>query len=50
MTEENKHLESFAKEPLRDRDFTAAEVRVEAQRCLQCKVPLCRRGCPIGND
>lgn len=26
-----------------------AEVIVEAQRCLQCKVPQCQKGCPVSN-
>lgn len=26
------------------------EAITEAKRCLHCKVPLCRKGCPIGND
>lgn len=31
-------------------DFTLAEALAEAKRCLKCKVPLCRSGCPIDND
>lgn len=50
MSEENNRLTSFYQEPIRDRDFTPEEAAVEATRCLHCKVPLCRRGCPIGND
>jgi glutamate synthase (NADPH/NADH) small chain len=30
--------------------FTEESVKVEAQRCLQCKKPGCRQGCPINND
>lgn len=30
--------------------YTMAEAIVEAQRCLNCKVPQCKKGCPIGND
>ena len=30
--------------------YTMAEAIKEAQRCLHCKVPLCKKGCPIGND
>lgn len=30
--------------------FTMAEAIVEAQRCLQCKVPQCKKGCPISNE
>ena len=30
--------------------YTMAEAIAEAQRCLQCKVPQCKKGCPISND
>lgn len=30
--------------------YTPAEAIREAQRCLHCKVPGCRKGCPISND
>ena len=30
--------------------YTMAEAIKEAQRCLQCKVPQCKKGCPISND
>lgn len=30
--------------------FTLSEAIKEAQRCLHCKVPGCRKGCPISND
>lgn len=30
--------------------YTLAEAVKEAQRCLHCKVPSCRKGCPISND
>lgn len=29
--------------------FTMREAIDEAKRCLHCKVPLCEKGCPIGN-
>lgn len=31
-------------------DYTIAEAVREAQRCLHCKVPGCRKACPISND
>lgn len=31
-------------------NYTLAEAVREAQRCLHCKVPSCRKGCPISND
>lgn len=30
--------------------FTAKEAIDEAKRCLHCKIPQCRKGCPIEND
>ena len=30
--------------------YTMPEAIKEAQRCLQCKVPQCKKGCPISND
>ncbi|WP_310599581.1 NAD(P)-dependent oxidoreductase [Desulfobulbus sp.] len=30
--------------------FTEETALLEAQRCLQCRKPLCVMGCPIGND
>lgn len=33
-----------------DNKFTMAEAVAEAKRCLHCKVPQCKKGCPISND
>ena len=30
--------------------YTMLEAINEAQRCLRCKVPQCKKGCPISND
>jgi glutamate synthase (NADPH/NADH) small chain len=30
--------------------YTLSEAIREAQRCLHCKVPGCKKGCPISND
>lgn len=30
--------------------FSTREAIEEAKRCLHCKVPQCKKGCPIGND
>ncbi len=30
--------------------YTMAEAMAEAKRCLHCKVPQCRKGCPINQD
>ena len=31
-------------------NYTLSEAVREAQRCLHCKVPSCKKGCPISND
>ena len=31
-------------------NYTVSEAIREAQRCLNCKVPQCRKGCPINNE
>ncbi|MDE5635791.1 MAG: NAD(P)-dependent oxidoreductase [Muribaculaceae bacterium] len=31
-------------------NYSLPEAVREAQRCLHCKVPTCRKGCPISND
>ncbi len=31
-------------------DYTMLEAIEEAKRCLHCKNPLCKKGCPISND
>lgn len=31
-------------------NYTLSEAIREAQRCLHCKVPGCKKGCPISND
>ena len=33
-----------------EKGFTPLEAITEAKRCLNCRVPLCRKGCPINND
>ncbi len=33
-----------------DNPYTMKEAIVEAQRCLNCKKPMCKTGCPIEND
>lgn len=30
--------------------YTMAEAIAEANRCLRCKIPQCKKGCPVGND
>lgn len=30
--------------------YTLPEAIREAQRCLHCKVPACKKGCPVSND
>ncbi len=31
-------------------NYTMQEAIAEAKRCLNCKVPQCRKGCPINNE
>lgn len=33
-----------------DAGYTLAQAIAESQRCLHCKVPGCKKGCPIEND
>lgn len=33
-----------------NRRYTTLEAINEAKRCLHCKVPMCRKGCPIENE
>ena len=35
---------------MENKDYTMAEAIREAKRCLNCKVPQCRKGCPVEND
>ncbi|MBQ7608525.1 MAG: NAD(P)-dependent oxidoreductase [Desulfovibrionaceae bacterium] len=41
----NRHLFQEVSE-----GYTMLEAITEAKRCLHCKKPLCRSGCPIAND
>lgn len=50
MSKTNNPLASFHEEVLHDSDYTFAEAVAEAKRCLNCKVPQCRKGCPIHNE
>lgn len=50
MSDSKNPLASFHEEPLHDKDYTFAEAVAEAKRCLNCKVPQCRKGCPIENE
>lgn len=33
-----------------DKGYTMLEAITEAKRCLHCKVPQCKKGCPISHD
>ncbi len=35
---------------MNETSFSFHEAIAEAKRCLNCKVPQCKTGCPIGND
>lgn len=47
MSDTKNRLASFHEEVMHDADYTLAEAVAEAKRCLNCKVPQCRKGCPI---
>ena len=47
---EKNPLAFFHEEPISDRDYTMSEAVAEAKRCLNCRVPQCRNGCPIENE
>ena len=40
----NKNFQEVAE------SYTMSEALQEAKRCLHCKVPQCKKGCPISND
>ena len=50
MPQKDNPLAFFHEEPLEDKDYTMAEAVAEAKRCLHCRVPQCRNGCPIENE
>lgn len=50
MSDTKNQLASFHEEVMHDADYTLAEAVAEAKRCLNCKVPQCRKGCPIENE
>ena len=50
MSDTKNRLASFHAEVMHDADYTLAEAVAEAKRCLNCKVPQCRKGCPIENE
>ena len=49
MPEQDHHqrIKNFSEVP---QGYTPELARLEASRCLQCKKPLCRAGCPVGID
>lgn len=49
IPEQDHHLriKNFDEVPL---GYTPELAKLEASRCLQCKKPLCRAGCPVGID
>lgn len=42
-----ERIKNFKEVPL---GYSEEEAILEAKRCLQCKNPLCARGCPVGID
>ncbi len=49
MPEHDHHsrVKNFTEVPM---GYTPELAKLEASRCLQCKKPLCREGCPVGID
>lgn len=48
---DNKNTEKVITEEKYDSSsLTMEEALTEAKRCLHCKVPMCKKGCPIEND
>jgi glutamate synthase (NADPH/NADH) small chain len=49
MPEQDHHqrIKNFTEVP---KGYTPELAQLEAARCLQCKNPLCRAGCPVGID
>jgi len=45
--EPGKRIQNFSEVAL---GYSDDEARREAERCLQCKKPLCVKGCPVGID
>ena len=64
MAENKPKMDRFTRVPISEQDpdvrnhnfeevclgYTAEEAVKEAKRCLQCKKPLCRPGCPVSID
>ena len=48
MNEENTHHLPYFDEV--NKMYTMREAIEEAKRCLHCKVPQCKKGCPIENN
>ena len=49
MPEQDPQVRSrnFEEVPL---GYSAEQAQAEAERCLQCKKPLCLKGCPVNVD
>ncbi len=33
-----------------DVHYSESEIRVQASRCMDCGIPFCHNGCPLGNQ
>ena len=50
QTAEQTNAETAAAFQVVNEGFSTREAIEEAKRCLHCKIPQCRKGCPIEND
>ena len=50
MSDNNETQEAIPRFEEVNRMYTTREAIDEAKRCLHCKVPQCRKGCPIDNN
>lgn len=54
MSEQIEQQNNTAEQPsmfqVVNEGFTTREAIEEAKRCLHCKIPQCKKGCPIEND
>ena len=46
MLDKNERIKNFDEVEL---GYTKEEAKEEASRCLQCKNPMCMKGCPVGH-
>lgn len=50
MDEQQAQVDTSAAFQVVNEGFSTREAIEEAKRCLHCKIPQCKKGCPIEND